>query len=338
MKKSILLLGLLTALVSWRQPGDWLVLNLKGYWKFSIGDDSEFAMPGYDDSSWDEIFVPAPWEDEGYHGYDGYAWYRVGFELRSSTIEEEILYLNLGYIDDVDEVYLNGEKIGFTGGFPPHFSTAYNSRRMYHLPRTLLRQDEPNVIAVRVFDTVLDGGIISGTIGIFSTKERLPIVQQLDGIWKIQNRRNDEWRDPDYDDDHWKETMVPGFWHHMKSWRPSTSIATYRKTFQLSPHMDLSEKLVLILGKIDDFDEVYLNGEMIGKTKDYRPYGRSNSYSQYRVYDIPENLLNLSGKNTLTVEVEDLGGEAGIYHGPIMITNREGYERIIRQYDSNWRW
>lgn len=338
MKKLLTLSLLLLLLSSWRQPGDWLVLNLKGYWKFNIGDQVEYAETDFDDSDWDEIFVPAAWENEGYHGYDGYAWYRVGFELNAKTIEEESLYLNLGYIDDVDEVYVNGEKIGFTGGFPPDFFTAHRSRRMYYLPNELLKKNEPNIIAVRVFDTVLDGGILSGTIGIFSSKERLPVVQQLEGIWKIRSRTNDEWRLQDYDDSRWRETMVPGLWDAMKFERPSSSTATYRKTFEFSPFMDENEEFVVVLGKIDDFDEVYLNGELIGKTKDYRPFGISDSYDQVRVYDIPRELINFNGNNTLTVEVEDIGGNAGIYTGPILITYQQDYRRVLRQYDNSWRW
>jgi hypothetical protein len=338
MKKLALISLLSLALISWRQPGDWLVLNLKGYWKFTIGDSEAFAQPNYDDSEWDEIFVPSAWENEGYHGYDGYAWYRVGFELNTRTIDEESLYLDLGYIDDADEVYVNGVKVGFTGGFPPDFFTAYKSRRMYYLPNEILRKGETNIIAVRVFDTVLDGGILSGTIGVFSTNDRFPAVQQLEGIWKIRDRRNEDWRAASYDDDRWKETMVPGFWHEMKSWQPHGSIATYRKSFEFSPIIDTSEDLVLILGKIDDYDEVFFNGELIGKTKDYRPFGRSMSYSEFRVYDIPRSLINRTGSNTIVVEVEDIGGNAGIYQGPIMITYLEDYRRVIREYDNSWRW
>ena len=49
---------------------DWKsVLDLRGKWKFELGDKEEYASPGFDDSKWEEIFVPAKWEDEGYAGY-----------------------------------------------------------------------------------------------------------------------------------------------------------------------------------------------------------------------------------------------------------------------------
>ena len=242
----------------------------------------------------------------------------------------------MGYIDDVDEVFVNGQKIGFTGTFPPHFQTAYNSRRMYYLPNEILKKGQPNVIAVRVFDTILDGGILSGTIGIFTTKDPLPPIQRLEGLWKIREHRSPEWRELSYDDSRWDDTMVPGFWREMKSRSPRTSIATYRKEFELANYLNPNEELVVILGQIDDFDEVYLNGELIGKTKDYRPFGQSNSWREYRIYALPERLLNPNGKNVLTVEVEDLGGNAGIFKGPLVITYASEYRRVIRMSEDQW--
>ena len=80
--------------------------DLTGYWKFSIGDDSAWASPDYDDDNWEEIKVPSNWEDQGYYGYNGFAWYRKTFEI-SDDFKDEDLYLNLGVIDDVDETYFN---------------------------------------------------------------------------------------------------------------------------------------------------------------------------------------------------------------------------------------
>ena len=52
------------------------LVNLRGGWKFTIGDDMNWADPNYNEKGWDIIRVPSSWEDEGYNGYNGYAWYR----------------------------------------------------------------------------------------------------------------------------------------------------------------------------------------------------------------------------------------------------------------------
>ena len=88
----------------------------------------------FDDSKWDEIFVPANWEDEGYPGYDGYAWYRKHFHV-SPELYNKPIYIHLGCIDDVSEVYLNGHFVSFTGAFPPHYITAYNVDQKFIVPK-----------------------------------------------------------------------------------------------------------------------------------------------------------------------------------------------------------
>lgn len=306
-----------------------LLINMKGSWKFNIGDNLDWASEDFNDSRWTTIRVPSPWENQGFHGYDGYAWYRSSFMLHRDNANDD-LFIDLGYIDDVDEVYINGNLIGFNGSFPPDFYTAFRSYRLYNIPADVLYYDKPNTIAVRVFDTVLDGGIMEGNIGIVRRKKSDVTFVNLEGIWKIHEDRNSEWLDPEYDDRKWNNIIVPGNWQSLKN-NNFISYATYRKKFVLPPYMaSSSEELVVMLGKIDDFDKVYLNGHLIGYTKDGLDFGQSQSWQSIRVYVLPEIYLDRYGENVLTVEVEDLGGNAGIYVGPIGISTVSKFEKILR--------
>ena len=85
-----------------------------------------------------------------------------------------------------------------------------------------------------------------------------------------------------------------------------------------------------MLGKIDDFDRVYLNGKLIGKTKDHEGFGASNSYREDRAYPIPADALRRNGSNTIEILVEDIGNIGGIYEGIIGITTKDNYERFFR--------
>jgi hypothetical protein len=58
------------------------------------------------------------------------------------------LYLFLGKIDDADETYLNGVKIGSSGKLPPEPLTRWNDQRAYKIPNELLQKE--NVIAIRL--------------------------------------------------------------------------------------------------------------------------------------------------------------------------------------------
>jgi hypothetical protein len=77
---------------------------------------------------------------------------------------KKIFYLLAGKIDDADETYLNGVKVGSTGVFPPSAVSAWNEQRVYRIQKNLLRED--NVLAIRVFDMGMGGGISGGQLGI----------------------------------------------------------------------------------------------------------------------------------------------------------------------------
>ena len=84
-------------------------------------------------------------------------------------------YVSLGKIDDIDDVYLNGKHIGSVydlrkDGDYRRSGWEYNARRLYKIPAGLLKADAPNVLAVRVYDGQMRGGIFEGPIGIMSAE------------------------------------------------------------------------------------------------------------------------------------------------------------------------
>ena len=137
-------------------------------WLFKTGDDPSYKNINLDESGWVNINVPGNWEDQGFPEYDGYAWYRLHFKLEEYP-GNQTLYLFLGKIDDADETYLNGIKIGSSGKLPPEPLTAWNDQRAYKIPNELLQKD--NVIAIRAYDIFSPGGIHSGLIGILNQQE-----------------------------------------------------------------------------------------------------------------------------------------------------------------------
>ncbi|MEM6523306.1 MAG: beta galactosidase jelly roll domain-containing protein [Bacteroidota bacterium] len=300
------------------------LVDLGGRWKFSIGDKKEWAKANFDDSDWESLWVPSKWEEEGFYGYDGFAWYRKEFDGKELP-QNEKLYLNLGYIDDADEVYFNGELIGFSGSMPPKFRTAYQAERNYLIPTSLINYSDKNTIAVRIFDATQWGGIIGGDLGVYPVEERSPILIDLQGLWSFALSRSGR---PVEDDENWEKIMVPIPWEK-QGFRRYDGFAWYRTTFEL-PEGESKENLILLLGKIDDFDEVYVNGELIGATNDRRRYGRSTSYDQKRAYDIPSHLIKTTGKNSIEILVEDIGNVGGIYEGPVGITTKSKYYRYFK--------
>jgi len=167
----IILLFLVSSIVGFSQQ----TIELKN-WKFSTGDNLEWAKPGYNDSAWKPIKVGEPWEFQGYKNYDGYAWYRITFKLPSDLKKgafSDALMFFLGKVDDSEQTFLNGKQLGENGKTAPmgaasldDLSKAANTwslSRNYTVelndPRLLW--DKENVLAVRVYDGGNDGGILS---------------------------------------------------------------------------------------------------------------------------------------------------------------------------------
>ncbi|MFT6865270.1 MAG: hypothetical protein ACJA08_000087 [Cyclobacteriaceae bacterium] len=337
--KKFIVISILCFLSLWANAQEpTMIVDLRGQWKFNIGDNLNWAALDYDDETWGGIFVPSRWENEGFSGYDGFAWYRKSFDYRPATNKDHHI-LDLGYIDDADEVFFNGVLIGKGGEMPPNYRTSYDSHRTYFVPNELIKWGE-NQVAVRVYDRSQDGGIVKGKQGLY-VRENMPVpILSLEGIWKILEEDEPEFANPDYNDEYWENTLVPGFWKSYKDHSftkiffttSDYSVAWFRKSFILPDDIGNMDDLVIVLGKIDDFDETYLNGHLIGKTKDGKRLGESQSYDRIRIYPLPAKYLNLSRPNVIAVKVEDIGIDSGIYQGPIVITTRKDAQKLIQAY------
>jgi alpha-galactosidase len=148
-------------------------LPINGAWKFKTGDQPDWASPTLNDSSWTPINIAAPWETQGYKGYDGFAWYRrhiiIPSSIKDKAFLKEKIRFDLGKIDDGDEFFLNGILIGRNAGRGGTIQTGdWSQQRSYSIPLTdaRIRWDQDNVIAIRVYDHDGDGGMYDGKYGI----------------------------------------------------------------------------------------------------------------------------------------------------------------------------
>lgn len=315
-------------------------VSLSGYWKFSIGDDLSWASPSYNDSDWDQIATSNKWEDQGYNDYNGYAWYRKTFRI-DNIPNNTVLYLVLGRIDDVDEVYLNGKLLGKSGHMPPEYVSAYDRSRKYVIPAGYLLKDAENVIAVRVYDSYQEGGMVSGSTGIYFDADVELLDVNLNGRWKFHTGDDKEWREPGFKDDNWKRVHVPSYWEN-QGYDDYDGYAWYRVNFRLPKNLS-QDDLYLVLGKIDDIDDVYLNGKYVGSVYDLRKDGEyrrwGGEYNARRIYHIKDGLLNRDGINTLAVRVYDEQQVGGIYQGPVGIMSEPNMKKYRnRHYESRSFW
>ena len=103
----------------------------------------------------------------------------------------------------------------------------------------------------------------------------------LSGIWKFRIGDRTEWKKRNYDDGDWGEIFVPGRWED-QNYPEYDGFAWYRTTFELSDDLK-EETLYLNLGRIDDVDETYLNGYLIGSKGSFHPEYET-AWDQTRTY------------------------------------------------------
>ncbi len=157
----------------WRARTDPKRVGMKQGWMRPETDDTK--------APWRDVMVPGMWGTVAreWLNYDGDVWYRVHFkvpeQLRTMPLE-----FYAGAIDDTDEVFLNGEKIGETTTNTPRW---WITPRHYPLPAHLLQKDgRENILAVRINDHFQDGGFL-GPVQIrlpLADEDLLPIRLYLD--------------------------------------------------------------------------------------------------------------------------------------------------------------
>ena len=86
---------------------------------------------------------------------------------------------------------------------------------------------------------------------------------------------------------------------------------------------DLKESVDFKMGKIDDADEVYLNGKLIGKTGKFPSDagGYQSQWSKPRLYSVKVNsgLIKWDADNVLAVRVYNAGDPGGMFQGPMCV-------------------
>lgn len=138
-----------------------------------------------DESATTPVNFPAAFEDAGgiWTDYDGEAVFRKTVVVPPAWAGKD-LDLSLGVIDDFDDTYWNGEKIGSTGKSQKEWWTFH---RKYTVPGRQVKAGT-NVIAVRIFDNYRNGGIM----GPSSAMLLAPVVG-TSGVrgWYVADYRKD---------------------------------------------------------------------------------------------------------------------------------------------------
>ena len=193
------------------------IFALNGPWKFHIGDSPKadgsdaplWSQPEFDDAAWQNFKLNPNvlsltatkalqadelpgWQHYEHHGYTGYAWYRIQVRAPIDTTSPAILMPQ--YVDDVYEVYVNGQKIGGIGKLDSSPVVEYGRLKLFSIPAKLLREQPALTIALRfwnqqneTFPGTGHGGLRS--IPLLGPYDQLNLLRQ--GV--LEQQVEDQW-------------------------------------------------------------------------------------------------------------------------------------------------
>ena len=132
------------------------------------------------------------------------------------------------------------------------------------------------------------------------------------------------WSAPSFNDAAWQTLTLDKDWNKQGIRNPN-GYAWYRIHFVMPSSLKKTgafpEKVVLDLGPIDDSDETYLNGKLVGKTGSFPsdPDGYVSEYEVPRHYLVNPGDIKWDKENVIAVRVYNGGDPGGFFKGPARI-------------------
>ncbi len=153
------------------------------------------------------------------------------------------------------------------------------------------------------------------------------VIIQLDSGWRFKTGDSLEWAKPEFDDTDWKSMRTGATWEH-QGVANYDGYAWYRIKIVIPKAMKdnafMKDSVQFVLGKIDDTEQTFLNGELIGQnarlvrsgTKPDDDFtGDKEAYSYLRRYVLPvdDKRIKWDEENVIAIRVHDHGGGGGLY-------------------------
>lgn len=114
----------------------------------------KLVVPEFDDSQWKEMYLPKPWEAQGFPALDGIVAFRLSFNVAEEDAGKEAT-LDMPAIDDIDSTYINGKFIGTL--------RQWDALRQYKIPAGILKAGK-NILVIKVQDDQGGGGFSDAAV------------------------------------------------------------------------------------------------------------------------------------------------------------------------------
>ena len=129
------------------------------------------------------------------------------------------------------------------------------------------------------------------------------------------------WKAPAFDDSAWQVLALDQDWNQQGFQNVEYAWYRIRLTIPSSLKQGVTQWVLLDLGPIDDTDETWLNGHLVGKTgsNPEDPDGYSSQWSKHRRYVVDPKYVRWDKENVIAVRVYNGGDPGGFFDGPVRV-------------------
>ena len=231
-----------------------------GEWHYTTGDNNAYAAVEFADQAWPKITLPALIPNCLERTY---YWFRREVILPNELSGQDVIF-DLGCIDDCDEFYVNGQKVGETGVMPKNQPqgecvSAWDQNRNYKVAARFLKPGT-NWLAICMYNNGGTGGF------------RPPDTSKREVVGPFDSRAIGG--------------TAAGYTVGGTGW--------YRKHFKI-PAADSGKHFEILFGGVYMNSDVWLNGRHLGE----HPYGYTSFYYDLTPYlkSGAENVLAVRVRN-----------------------------------------
>ncbi len=166
----------------------------------------------------------------------------------------------------------------------------------------------------------------------------VPREMDLAKAWKFKQGDNPDWKSPDFDASDWQEIEVNRIWEK-KGFPDYDGYAWYRTTIKIPSALKrnayLKDSIQFHIGKVDDTEQTFLNGFLIGQNGKTIPYAKRNdigdftgdpeAYRYDRLYtlSVKDKRIKWDKENVIAVRVHDHGGGGGLYESSPSVSMKD---------------
>ena len=139
---------------------------------------------------------------------------------------------------------------------------------------------------------------------------------------RFQKGDNPAWSTFAFDDSAWREVTFQQSWEDL-GMENANGIGWYRIHLVIPSYLKkgVVEAVMLALGAIDDSDQTWVNGHLVGRDGTFpeEPGGYSSEYGKRRYYVVDPKWVNWDKDNVIAVRVYNYGDPGGFYRGAVKV-------------------